>query len=55
VALGTLNFVLPASLDAEQTAWDRLICVQLDATTRPRNLVALWPRLLEPVDQPPRR
>jgi molybdenum cofactor biosynthesis protein B len=52
VANGTLIFVLPGSLDAVQTAWDRLIGAQLDATTRPCNLVQLLPRLREPVDQP---
>jgi len=54
VANGTVIFVLPGSLDAVETAWDRLIRAQLDATTRPCNLAALLPRLLEPVDQPQR-
>ncbi len=48
VANGTLIFVLPGSLDAVQTAWDRLIRAQLDASTRPCNLVQLLPRLREP-------
>ena len=48
VANGTIIFVLPGSLDAVQTAWDRLICAQLDAGTRPCNLVQLLPRLTEP-------
>ena len=48
VANGTLIFVLPGSLDAVQTAWDRLIAAQLDAGTRPCNLVQLLPRLREP-------
>ena len=48
VANGTVVFVLPGSLDAVQTAWDRLIRAQLDATTRPCNLVQLLPRLREP-------
>ena len=52
VANGTLIFVLPGSLDAVQTAWDRLIGAQLDARTRPCNLVALLPRLRESPDQP---
>ena len=52
VANGTLIFVLPGSLDAVQTAWDRLIGAQLDPTTRPCNLVALLPRLRESADQP---
>lgn len=52
VANGTLIFVLPGSLDAVQTAWDRLIRAQLDATTRPCNLAQLLPRLRESPDQP---
>jgi molybdenum cofactor biosynthesis protein B len=52
VANGTLVFVLPGSLDAVETAWDRLIRAQLDATTRPCNLVQLLPRLRESPDQP---
>jgi molybdenum cofactor biosynthesis protein B len=55
VANGTLIFVLPGSLDAVQTAWDRLICAQLDSTTRPCNLVQLLPRLGEAPDRPARR
>lgn len=47
VANGTVVFVLPGSLDAVETAWDRLIAAQLDATTRPCNLVQLFPRLRE--------
>ena len=47
VANGTVIFVLPGSLDAVQTAWDRLIAAQLDDTTKPCNLVQLLPRLLE--------
>jgi molybdenum cofactor biosynthesis protein B len=47
VANGTVIFVLPGSLHAVQTAWDRLIVAQLDATTKPCNLVQLLPRLLE--------
>ncbi|MEA5389946.1 molybdenum cofactor biosynthesis protein B [Cyanobium gracile UHCC 0139] len=53
VANGTVVFVLPGSLDAVSTAWDRLIRTQLDATTRPCNLVQLLPRLTEPADQAP--
>ena len=48
VANGTLIFVLPGSLDVVQTGWDRLIAAQLDASTRPCNLVQLLPRLREP-------
>ncbi|MDA0290821.1 MAG: molybdenum cofactor biosynthesis protein B [Cyanobacteria bacterium] len=47
VANGTFIFVLPGSLDAVTTAWDRLIAGQLDINTRPCNLVQLLPRLLE--------
>ena len=52
VANGTLLFVLPGSLDAVETAWDRLISAQLDANTQPCNLVQLLPRLRESADQP---
>jgi len=52
VANGTIVFVLPGSLDAVQTAWDRLIHAQLSAETRPCNLVQLMPRLKEPIDKP---
>jgi molybdenum cofactor biosynthesis protein B len=48
VANGTVIFVLPGSLDAVETAWDRLIAAQLDGDTRPCNLVQLLPRLMEP-------
>ena len=48
VANGTVIFVLPGSLDAVETAWDRLIAAQLDVSTRPCNLVQLLPRLTEP-------
>lgn len=47
VANGTVVFVVPGSLDAVQTAWDRLIRAQLDPSTRPCNLVQLLPRLRE--------
>ena len=47
VANGTVIFLLPGSLDAVQTAWDRLIAAQLNADTRPCNLVQLLPRLRE--------
>jgi molybdenum cofactor biosynthesis protein B len=52
VANGTVIFVLPGSLDAVETAWDRLIAAQLDAGTRPSNLVQVLPRLREAPDQP---
>ena len=48
VANGTVVFVLPGSLDAVETAWDRLIAAQLNEATRPCNLVQLLPRLMEP-------
>ena len=48
VANGTIVFVLPGSLDAVTTAWDRLIAAQLNPDTRPCNLVQLLPRLREP-------
>lgn len=54
VANGTIVFVLPGSLDAVLTGWDRLIRAQLDASCRPCNLVQLLPRLREDQDQPPR-
>ena len=50
VANGTVIFVLPGSLDAVETAWDRLISAQLNGATRPCNLVQLLPRLQESQD-----
>ena len=50
VANGTVIFVLPGSLDAVQTAWDRLISAPLNGATRPCNLVQLLPRLRESQD-----
>ena len=47
VANGTFVFVLPGSLDAVTTAWDRLIRAQLDEETRPCNLAQLRARLRE--------
>ena len=47
VANGTVIYVLPGSLDAVTTAWDRLIAPQLDPSTRPCNLVQILPRLRE--------
>ena len=43
----TFVFCLPGSTSACRTAWERLIRAQLDATTRPCNLVGLMPRLRE--------
>jgi molybdenum cofactor biosynthesis protein B len=47
VANGTVIYVLPGSLDAVTTAWDRIIAPQLDPATRPCNLVQILPRLRE--------
>jgi molybdenum cofactor biosynthesis protein B len=40
-------FCLPGSTSACRTAWEKLICKQLDARTRPCNLAGLMPRLRE--------
>ena len=47
VANATYVFCVPGSSGACATAWDELICAQLDARTRPCNLVELMPRLRE--------
>jgi molybdopterin adenylyltransferase len=47
VANATFVFCLPGSAHACSTGWDRLIAAQLDARTRPCNLVDLRPRLRE--------
>ena len=47
VANGTYVFCVPGSSGACATAWDELIAAQLDARTRPCNLVELMPRLME--------
>ena len=47
VANATYLFVLPGSSSACTTAWNELISHQLDARTRPCNLVQLMPRLNE--------
>ncbi len=47
VANGTFIFCLPGSSNACATGWDKLIASQLDARTRPCNLVELMPRLKE--------
>ena len=52
VANGTFVFVLPGSLDAVTTAWDRLIAAQLDQETRPCNLAQIRARLKESADHP---
>lgn len=43
----TFVFALPGSTSACRTAWEKLLCAQLDARTQPCNLVGLLPRLGE--------
>lgn len=43
----TFVFCLPGSTSACRSAWEKLLCAQLDARTRPCNLVGLLPRLTE--------
>jgi len=47
VANGTFIFCLPGSTGACRTGWDKVIAPQLDCNTKPCNIVALMPRLLE--------
>ncbi|MBE9568443.1 MAG: molybdenum cofactor biosynthesis protein B [Proteobacteria bacterium] len=47
VANATFIFCLPGSTGACRTGWDKVIAPQLDCNTRPCNIVALMPRLLE--------
>jgi len=47
VANATYVFCVPGSSGACVTAWDDLIAPQLDARTRPCNLIELMPRLRE--------
>ncbi|MCP5159736.1 MAG: molybdenum cofactor biosynthesis protein B [Gammaproteobacteria bacterium] len=47
LANGTFLFCLPGSTGACRTGWDRILQAQLDARTRPCNLVQLLPRLGE--------
>lgn len=47
VANATYVFCVPGSSGACATAWDDLIAAQLDARTRPCNLIELMPRLRE--------
>ena len=47
LANGSFVFCLPGSTSACRTAWEQLIRAQLDARTKPCNLAALRPRLLE--------
>jgi molybdenum cofactor biosynthesis protein B len=43
----TFVFALPGSTSACRTAWEKILRAQLDARTRPCNLVGLLPRLDE--------
>ena len=43
----TFVFALPGSTSACRTAWEKMLRAQLDARTRPCNLVGLIPRLAE--------
>ena len=45
VANSTFIFVLPGSVDACKTAWEKIIQYQLNSDTKPCNLVMLMPRL----------
>lgn len=47
LANNTFVFCLPGSTSACKTAWEKLICAQLDSRTKPCNLAALRPRLRE--------
>jgi len=47
VANGTYLFAVPGSTGACKDAWDEILVHQLDARTRPCNLVKLMPRLKE--------
>jgi molybdenum cofactor biosynthesis protein B len=47
VAQGTFIFCLPGSGGAVRDGWEQVIAPQLDATTRPCNLVEIMPRLEE--------
>jgi molybdenum cofactor biosynthesis protein B len=47
LANATFVFCLPGSTSACKTAWEQLISAQLDARTKPCNLVSLRPRLRE--------
>ena len=47
LANGSFVFALPGSTSACRTAWEKILRAQLDARTKPCNLVNLRPRLLE--------
>ena len=48
LANATFVFCLPGSTGACRLAWEKILQAQLDARTRPCNLVTLKPRLNEP-------
>ena len=47
LANGSFVFALPGSTSACRTAWEKILRAQLDARTKPCNLVNLRPRLKE--------
>jgi molybdopterin adenylyltransferase len=47
VANGTYIFCVPGSTGACKTAWEGILCDQLDARNRPCNFAELMPRLME--------
>jgi molybdenum cofactor biosynthesis protein B len=47
LANGTFVFSLPGSSGACRTAWEKILCPQLNRDTRPCNFAVLVPRLLE--------
>ncbi len=47
LANGSFVFCLPGSTGACRLAWEKILRAQLDARTKPCNLVSLKPRLLE--------
>lgn len=47
LAGATFLFALPGSTSAVRDGWDEILVHQLDARTRPCNLIELMPRLLE--------
>ncbi|WP_295683185.1 molybdenum cofactor biosynthesis protein B [uncultured Nevskia sp.] len=51
-ANGRLVFCLPGSRGACELAWDKIIGLQLNTSTRPCNLVDIIPRMKESPDEP---
>ena len=47
LANGTLIFVLPGSSNAVRTAWEKILCHQLNIDFKPCNFAELIPRFLE--------